>query len=460
MEVNVTNIPSQLQSLFGAAADKAAQQSQLIKRQRKLTATAFAQGLVFTWLANPQATGDELVTGIARAGVTIKEQSLDDRFGPKSAEFFRLLLGEAIQKVVATAPRAVGLLDRFEGTHLLDGSTISLPAVLAELWPGCGGRDDTPACKAALKVMVRYEVGAGVIEGMSLHPGRTADARTPLHEAELPPGSLRLADLGFFDLDVLRDYGRKDVYYLSRVQANTVVYDEYGRKWKLARYLARQRKDRLDTEVWVGVGKILKCRLLAIRAPQEVADERLAKARQQAAAHANKVSEEKVTLCGWTVFITNVPRWLLNLQEAWVLYRVRWQIELLFKLWKSDGQIDESRSDQPYRVLTEVYAKLLAMVIQHWLLLRCGGGGLGKKSLRKAARAVRSQIAHVAASLKCVMGLRVALTVMTRMVAAAGEVHRRQRRPATFQTMLDPDHDGLSADTKERTNGPPLPEIP
>jgi Transposase DDE domain len=172
------------------------------------------------------------------------------------------------------------------------------------------------------------------------------------------------------------------------------------------------------------------------------------------------VSEEKVALCGWTVFITNVPHWLLTLQEAWVLYRVRWQIELLFKLWKSDGQIDESRSDQPYRVLTEVYAKLLAMVIQHWLLLRCGGGGLGKKSLRKAARAVRSQIAHVAASLNCVLGLRVALTVLKRMVAAAGEVRRRSRRPATFQTMLDPDHDGLSADRKERANGPPLPETP
>jgi hypothetical protein len=145
---------------------------------------------------------------------------------------------------------------------------------------------------------------------------------------------------------------------------------------------------------------------------------------------------------------------------VWVLYRVRWQIELLFKLWKSDGQIDESRSDQPYRILTEVYAKLLAMVIQHWLLLRCGGAGLGKKSLRKATRAVRSQIGHVAAGLGCVVDLRLALAVLTRMVAAAGEVRRRRRRPATFQTMLDPDHDGLSVDTTARANVPPLPQTP
>ena len=49
---------------------------------------------------------------------------------------------------------------------------------------------------------------------------------------------------------------------------------------------------------------------------------------------------------------------LLTLTEVLVLLRARWQIELLFKLWKSHGHIDESRSAQPWRVLTEVFAKL------------------------------------------------------------------------------------------------------
>jgi hypothetical protein len=453
MCLHVSDLAPQLQSLFGSVAEQAARQAQLIRRQRKLTAAAFAQGLVFTWLDNPQATADELVTGLARAGVTLQEQSLLDRFTPPAAEFFRLLLNAALRQVVATTPRAWGLLGRFDGTYLLDSSTITLPAVLASLWPGCGTSADSPGGQAALKVMVRYEVGTGLLEGLSLHPGRTADARIPLHQAPLPAGALRLADLAFFDLDVLHDYDQQRVYYISRVQAHTVIYDEYGRKWKLARYLARQRRDRLDKPVWVGVGKKLACRLLAIRAPEAVAAQRLAKAHEQAADHANVVSDDKVTLCGWTVFISNVPGWLLSLQEVWVVYRVRWQIELLFKLWKSDGHIDESRSVQPYRVLSEVYAKLLGMVIQHWLLLRCGGAGLCRQSLRKAARAVRRQISHVAAVLGCAVGLVGALTVMKRMVAAAGEVRRRRGRPTTCQTLLDPEHDGLS-------EPPVLPETP
>jgi hypothetical protein len=72
-----------------------------------------------------------------------------------------------------------------------------------------------------------------------------------------------------------------------------------------------------------------------------------------------------------SILITNVPAARLTVQEALIVARTRWQIELLFKLWKSHGQIDESRSDKPWRMLCEVYAKLLAMLVQHWILVVC-----------------------------------------------------------------------------------------
>lgn len=460
MLVNVTDLAPQLQTLFTTDADTAARHAHLIQRQRKLTAAAFAQGLVFAWLENPQASTAQLLTALARAGVTLTEQSLLDRCNDRAAEFFRLLLQAGLRRVVAAVPRAHGLLSRFAGVYLLDSTLLRLPAALAELWPGCGGRGDDTACRAGLKVLVRYEVGAGVLEGLTLHPGRTADTATELHQAPLPPRSLRLADLGFFDLDVLRRYDEQQVYFISRVQAGTALYDGRGRKWKLARYLARQRSDRLDQ--WVGLGSThrLPVRLLAIRAPREVVAKRQAQAHQQAADHGNAVSADKLALCGWTVFISNVPRWLLGLQEVWVLYRVRWQIELLFKLWKSDGQIDSSRSAKPYRVLCEVYAKLLAMVVQHWLLLSCGGSALGPRSVRQAARAVRQQVGHVAAVLGSVAALAAALAVMARMVAAAGTVRRRRGRPATYQTLLHPERDGLSGEAKAAAATDPIPKKP
>ena len=81
-----------------------------------------------------------------------------------------------------------------------------------------------------------------------------------------------------------------------------------------------------------------------------------------------------------------------------VLARVRWQIELMFKLWKSYGYIDQWRSEKPWRILCEVYAKLIAMIIQHWILLT-GGWHYPKKSLVKASKVVVKHAFSIASAL-------------------------------------------------------------
>jgi hypothetical protein len=71
----------------------------------------------------------------------------------------------------------------------------------------------------------------------------------------------------------------------------------------------------------------------------------------------------------WTIVLTNVPASMLTIEQAFALLRARWQIELLFKLWKQEGLLDQWNGTKPWRVLCEVYAKLLAMVVQHWFVL-------------------------------------------------------------------------------------------
>lgn len=56
--------------------------------------------------------------------------------------------------------------------------------------------------------------------------------------------------------------------------------------------------------------------------------------------------------------MTNAPPELLSLREACVLARLRWQVELLVKLWKSSGRLDESAADKPYRVLCKLLARI------------------------------------------------------------------------------------------------------
>ena len=118
-------------------------------------------------------------------------------------------------------------------------------------------------------------------------------------------------------------------------------------------------------------------------------------------------------------------------------------MELLFKLWKSHGRVDESRSAKPWRVLCEVYAKLLAMVVQHWLILT-GCWAYPDRSLVKAAQTIRKHALAMASVFGSPSRLRAALRVITRCLAAGCRLNRRKACPNTYQLLLDPSEGGLA----------------
>lgn len=120
------------------------------------------------------------------------------------------------------------------------------------------------------------------------------------------------------------------------------------------------------------------------RVPVPTAMQRRAQLQRCADAHGRPVSSVRWQTAHWSIFITNAPPHLLSLPHAQVLAKVRWQIGLLFKRWKSAGLLDECRSAAPWRCLTEGFAKLLALLIQHWCYLR-GVWHLPERSLHLAA---------------------------------------------------------------------------
>src|SRR5207247_8306616 len=134
-------------------------------------------------------------------------------------------------------------------------------------------------------------------------------------------------------------------------------------------------------------GSKLEVRLLAVRLPEQEAEQRRQRVRREARQRGRAVSQRKLDLCGWNILVTNAPAALLGLLEACVVRRVRWQIELVFKVFKSEGRIDQTRSQCPGRVLCELFAKLLGMVVQQWALLAAGYRVVRHRT-RRASRAV------------------------------------------------------------------------
>jgi len=440
--VTVSGVAEAMQTVLTVVANDAARERGFVRRRRKLSGAKFAQALVFGWLANPKATLEELAQTAAAVGVCISPQGLDQRFTESAAGCLEQILRAGVRTMIAADSVAIPLLQRFKGVYLQDSSSITLPEALSEVWRGCGG-SRPEGTSAALKIQVRLDLSSGELHGPLLQHGRQSDRTSPLQGASLPAGALLLADLGYFSLQRFKDLSVQGGYWLSRLQAGTAVFDENGKRWHLVELLRARGGNEIDIAVVLGVKQRLPCRLLAVRVPQEVTEQRRRRIRREASRRGQTPRHNQLALAEWTVYITNVPRALLSLPEAMVLGRVRWQIELLFKLWKSHGRIDEWRSAKPWHILCEVYAKLLAMLVQHWLLL-VGCWQYPDRSLHKAAQTVRKHALHLASTFGYIEHLTMTITTIKRCLATGCRINKRRAMPHTYQLLLHLTEGGLS----------------
>ena len=87
--------------------------------------------------------------------------------------------------------------------------------------------------------------------------------------------------------------------------------------------------------------------------------------------------------------------------------------------------------------MCEVYAKLLAMVIQHGVILVSWSDAAGR-SLQKAARVVRRHAMHFASVLGVLAQVQRVLRVLQECLQRGPRINPRKGKPATFQILLDP----------------------
>jgi hypothetical protein len=367
---SIPQVSRAMRRLFEEEAEPLARQVGL--RQRGMRFHELAYLLVLGWWHRPQAGPSALARFGGALGVRLSKQAVDCHFTALTAQWLLALLRRGVQVLVCASGVSLPLLQQFQAVFVEDGSTISLPGALASVWRGCGGTHTSSSgeatSEAALKVTVRFDLLGGQLQGPHVQAGRQHELRSVLREERMPRGCLWLADLGYWTLAWLRYLSQQGVYFLLRYKSGIVLWCEQQRLDLLA-VLPQQVGERLELLVEVGANKQLRgVRLLAERVPQEVAQQRQERYREYARTHQKPVNPLVLELAQWTVIVTNVPASLLSFEQAFALLRARWQIELLFKLWKQQALLDEWSSDKPWRILCEVYSKLLAMLIQHWVL--------------------------------------------------------------------------------------------
>ena len=430
---SVAYVEEQVQHVLGRRANELARETGCIVRQRKFDGATLVQTLLFGFQQHVHASLEQLASMAQVRAVSVTDSAVDKRFSEACARFLHAVL-EEMSTVVVQAAQAVplSLLKRFSAVICEDSSTITLPDDLADLWQGCGGTQ--AHTKAAVKVHTRWDLTRGRVWGPKLTAGRTSDRSSPLNGEQLAANTLYIADLGYFSLP--RFVARREAgsYTRSRLQAGTALFTPEGEALCLELVLPREVGQLKELMVLVGARKRYPMRLLLLRVPKAVGDKRRKDLVEDAKRRGQTVSEQTLRLADWTILVTDVSKDVLRFEEALVLLRERWQMELLYKLWKQHAQVDEWHTRDHWRMVCELYAKLLGVTLQHWLIVLFAWHD-PQRSLVKLAQVVRDTGWSIMEALAGFRSMRSAMRLIQRRMQSGCQMNKRRKHPNSAQLL-------------------------
>jgi len=422
-----------LQALMINKANEIGRSSGMIIRKRNFDGAAFFQMMIFSELGQAWSSLAELCQAAVQSGVQVSRQAVNKRFTPVAAKFMQMMVAETVQMIIQTTPATREALSACSQVVLCDSTTIDLPDELAEEWVGCGGNEQD--ISAALKVNVQWDWQSGQVMDVILQDGKAHDRSTVDQMQKPQAGALLIRDTGYFKIDEFASLLADDVSVLTRYKAGTVVMDTEGKRLDLTTWLPEQAlsvDQSIEIPVLVGAQAQLPMRLIVQRVPQAVVQQRQARLEEEARRRQEPIRQTSYALAEWTIVLTTAPAALLTAWAALIFLHVRWQIELIFKLWKDQFKIDEWHTTNPWRILCEVHARLIAALLSQWLM-SVEQHSNARYSTARAVQTIRKKAWHIGAVLTDWPALCSALTSLFHCLAHVPPMHRSRQKPRLFQ---------------------------
>jgi len=293
-------------------------------------------------------------------------QSLMERINrSESASFLKAIFQKSLEKGLANIVEQIpsDLLKQFNNVYLEDCSECALHEELQKEFKGSSGG----ASKASVKLDFIYEIIQKNIVSVDLTDRNSPDQKLAQRHLDIVrKGDLWIRDLGFFDGSVLRTISAMGAYFLSRLHASAYVYlnKEDECPTDLAEYINLHYPNDavIDLQVFVTAEK-QPVRLVAYRAPKELAEKRRREANKEAKKKGRIQKQANINRLDFSFFITNVPKNIWKAEVVGTVYSVRWQIELIFKNWKSSLKIHYLKGTNPNRIKCLLYGKLITIVV-------------------------------------------------------------------------------------------------
>ena len=346
--------------------EASARRTGFVRRTSKITGKVFLALVTFGTWGTPQTSLPQLAAKGAQlpTPVDFSPEALHQRMTRRAVAFLREMLQRAfVQLHTGDTVCDAEFLALFTAVHIADSTGFELPKSLTPLFPGSGGSATT----AGAKIQLVWEYLSHSFAHLALVPGTTPDNKyidTVIKLAQR--GALFLFDLGYFKVQALALIAQADAYFLTRLNHQTALYDAVGgrlQRVELARVLKREPEPLLEKALYLGAREHVAVRLVAARVPEAVVNERRRQARKAARQRGYTPSQAHLALLAWNLFITNVPRTVWTPATVCRAYALRWQVELVFKAWKSYCHLAALPTKTPEPTLCYLYGRLLLIVL-------------------------------------------------------------------------------------------------
>jgi hypothetical protein len=339
-----------------------AHQTGAVQRQRKINPMGLLGALcLLTLHGSCSLNMAAMLTGLL-GSCTLTKQALSQRINECWVHLFQKILSCTLAKAALSAEaKSTGIFSFFKRVLVNDSTKLALPKKLARYFPG--SCNQTKKQNAMISLQATLDLLSQTYVYFHVLPYTYNDQRAAPDILQIiSTGDLIIRDLGYFVPRVFAAIMDKRAYFLSRYHHGTDLVDVHGNKIDLLGAL--KKSPLLDMQLYLGKQARVPVRLVAIPVPDEVANER----RRQLHKNKNRdrrlnPTKEQLALCGWQIFVTNVPVVVWAPQDVSNAYGLRWRIEIIFKAWKSHFNIADFTDGSKHYVQLLIYVRLIFITL-------------------------------------------------------------------------------------------------
>ena len=344
--------------------DQLARETKFVQRKGIIDAKAFAMLLIFNELDQSQLSLLDLKLDLrAHFGCDVSRVAIHKRFGPGAVCFMKALLAKMLEFRIQAGNNFSKPLKAFNRLCIKDSSKFTIPKEFASAYPGYGGFHKE---SSLMNIQYEYDLLSGnwsCFEFTKATRNDQRDSRETL--AGIEKGDLHIRDLGYVTMPYLQGVAGKGAFFLNRLPTAINVYcsGTHGLRqldWKLIDKAFKGKKlSQMELDTVLSKKHKLESRMIIMPVPEDVYIERIRKASKHAKSKGCQLTTEYKIKAGYNIFITNAPVDRLSANDIVQVYRLRWQIELVFKSWKSGLSIHKTKRVKMERFECQLIARII-----------------------------------------------------------------------------------------------------